>query len=1248
MTSDLPPYFNETLALQSLLSSSRDLIYFLDADGRYQHVSRAGALALGLTPDQMVGRTWKEVGLPPEREKEFAVERAEVLGRGLTARRQVRFTLGGQERLFDFSVSPVLDRDGNAVSVMAVSRDITEQTLIEEMLRQEATFRLAIEQSLAAGVFTVDLSGRLTYVNPAFVRMVGWTAAELVGADPPFPYWPAEDLDEISEARRQMLEGTGPARRELRFQRKSGERFPVLIQITPFQSAKGDVGGWLGLVHDITTDKAVETALRASEQSYRDLADAMPQIVWTGRPDGSMDYLNKRWYDFAGLPPTARVEEGWEAILHPDDGPATLDRWNDTVTKGQPYSIEHRFFDRATGEYRWFLSRALPVRNDDGEIIRWFGTATDIDDQRRAVEELQRREERLVKTNAVIHTVGQVSQRLSAELNVEKLVQTVTDAATQLTGGQFGAFFYNLREDAVDSYTLYAVSGVPRAAFERFPMPRNPEMLGPTFRGGVTLRSEDIRKDPRYGHVDSFPGLGHLPVASYLAVPVVSRSGEVMGALVFGHAAVGIFTEESEQIAVGLASQAAIAIDNARLFESATRATAEIQRGEERYRTLVTATARIVWSASPTGEFVADSASWRAVTGQSQEEWLGRGWLAAVHPADQGRVWSGWTESVAGALPFELEYRLRTRDGSYRWFAARAYPVRDPDGTIREWIGAASDIDDERRSAEAAAFIAEAAALLSSSLAYEATLRSLANLVVPRLADCCAIDMVAEHDIYERVAVAHVDPAEEARFWDAERRRPSPSPLLDPVASVLASAEPLLLEDPAALANLGPDEERRRLVDQLGARSMLIVPMIARGRTLGSISLLFTSSDRRYSRSDLPFLRDLARSAAVAVDNARLYTEAQTANRAKDEFLATLSHELRTPMTAVLGWAQLLRIGGLDEPTFQEAIETIERSSQIQAQLIDDILDVSRINVGKLRLDVGPVDLAAVIEAALDTVRQAARGKSIALVADLDRSIHIVQGDPNRLQQVFWNLLSNAVKFTGRDGEIRVTLDRVEASARVKVSDNGRGITSEFLPHVFEQFRQADSSTTRIFGGLGLGLAIVRQIVELHGGSVSARSEGLDRGACFTVLLPFASSSTEESASATHSDAPAPNLQGLHVLLVEADETHQRLIASMLTRAGAQVRVESSSQNALDGLRHHVPDILVANIAMPDEDGLSLIGRIRNDLRIGEERMPAVAITSFGRLDDRLRILGAGFQNYLVKPVDPADLIEIVRTATGR
>ena len=1130
MTSDPPLHPDQTLALRALLTSSPDLIYFIDADGRYQHVSQQGALALGLTPGEMVGRTWQEVGLPPEREKEFASERAEVLAGGLSVRREVRFGLAGEERVFDFSVSPVFNGEGKAVSVMVVSRDITEQT------------------------------------------------------------------------------------------------------------------------RALSADKAAEAALRTSEQSYHNLADAMPQIVWTARADGTIDYYNQRWYDFTGFPAGSNAPEGWEPILHPDDRQATGDRWHHAVTTGEPYDMEHRFKDRVRGEYRWFLTRALAIRNDQGAVVRWFGTATDIDDQKRVVEELQRREERLVKTNAVIHTVGQVSQRLSAELNLEKLVQTVTDAATQLTGAQFGAFFYNLIEDGNESYSLYAISGVPRVAFERFPMPRNTEIFAPTFRGAVTFRSDDIRKDPRYGHNDPYFGMpaGHLPVASYLAVPVVSRSGEVLGALLFGHAATRIFTEESEQIAVGLASQAAIAIDNARLFESAISSTAEIRRGEERYRTLATATAQIVWSASPAGEFVADSPSWRTVTGQTREEMMGRGWLAAVYPGDQARVWSAWSESIANAAPFEPEYRLRTGDGSYRWFATHAYPVRDPDGTIREWIGAASDIDDKRRSEQGAAFIAEAATLLSSSLAYEPTLRSLANLVVPRLADCCAIDMVAEHDTYERVAVAHVDPAMETPCWDAGGKRLSPSPLYDPVAAVLASGEPLLLEDPAALGSLVANGEYRQLVDQIDARSMLIVPMIARGRTLGSISLLFTSSERRYSRADLPFLRDLARSAAVAVDNARLYTEAQAANRAKDEFLATLSHELRTPMTAVLGWAQLLRVGGLDEATFREAVDTIERSSQIQAQLIDDILDVSRINAGKLHLDVEPVDLATVIEAALDTVRQAARGKAIALRADLTPSVHIVQGDANRLQQVFWNLLSNAVKFTGREGEIRVTLDRIDGSARIIVSDNGRGIAPDFVPHVFEQFRQADSSTTRIFGGLGLGLSIVRQIVELHGGSVSARSEGLDRGAAFTVLLPFSAATMEDSGPPAASATPLPDLHGLRILLVEDDETHQRLIVSVLTRAGARVRVESSAKNALQGLRHDVPDILVSDLSMPDEDGLSLIGKIRTDLKISEERMPAVALTSFGRLHDRLRILGAGFQNYLVKPVDPADLTAVVRVAARR
>jgi len=390
----------------------------------------------------------------------------------------------------------------------------------------------------------------------------------------------------------------------------------------------------------------------------------------------------------------------------------------------------------------------------------------------------------------------------------------------------------------------------------------------------------------------------------------------------------------------------------------------------------------------------------------------------------------------------------------------------------------------------------------------------------------------------------------------------------------------------------------------------------------------------------------------------RAKQQAEEANRMKDEFLATLSHELRTPLNAMLGWAQVLRLGKLDETASARALATIERNARAQAQLIADLLDVSRIITGKLRLDFQPVELPRIIEAVLDSVRPAADAKEIRLDVALDPLASPVLGDADRLQQVIWNLLSNAIKFTPREGAVEVRLRQTGASVEVRVSDNGAGIRPDFLPYVFDRFRQAESTITRSHGGLGLGLSIVRHLVELHGGTVEVQSAGEGKGATFTVLLPVRTAviaecvSPETAAGAAVEmvdpwGAPAL-LRGLHVLVVEDEEDARDLLATALEQHGARVTAVSSVAAALECLDSRPVDVLVSDLAMPDEDGYSLIRRVR--ARPGDRggSVPAAALTAYARAEDRSRVLAAGFQRHVPKPIDPSDLVNVVAALAGR
>lgn len=384
--------------------------------------------------------------------------------------------------------------------------------------------------------------------------------------------------------------------------------------------------------------------------------------------------------------------------------------------------------------------------------------------------------------------------------------------------------------------------------------------------------------------------------------------------------------------------------------------------------------------------------------------------------------------------------------------------------------------------------------------------------------------------------------------------------------------------------------------------------------------------------------------------------EAEAANRMKDEFLATLSHELRTPLNAMLGWTNLLRTRKFDEKTTTRALETIDRNTKSLAQLIEDVLDVSRIITGKLRLNMSLVELVPIIEAAIETVQPAADTKNIQINSMFQSAIGSVWGDANRLQQVFWNLLSNAVKFTPKGGRVEIKLQMIDSRVQVEVGDTGQGIAPEFLPYVFERFRQADSTTTRSYGGLGLGLAIVRHLVELHGGSVRAESLGVGQGATFIVSLPLKAVRLDarklEVKEAVIEEVPeidsGRSLEGLRVLVVDDEPDARELLTTVLEEYGAQVIAVASAEAALEAIKQLQPNVLVSDIGMPQEDGYTLIRKVRALAAKQGGQIPAVALTAYARAEDRTQAILAGFQQHISKPVDPAQLALVVASLAGR
>ncbi|HLV65318.1 MAG TPA: ATP-binding protein [Polyangiaceae bacterium] len=712
--------------------------------------------------------------------------------------------------------------------------------------------------------------------------------------------------------------------------------------------------------------------------------------------------------------------------------------------------------------------------------------------------------------------------------------------------------------------------------------------------------------------------------------------------------------------------------------EQAARAAAEeaearVREGEERYRSLsrrleviIEGVGDAITVQDARGELLFANTAAARLCGFARSEELLRTPFAEIiarfemrdelgNPVDEKAL--PGSRVLAGEAPEDLLVHVREKSSGKTWWSlVRASPVLGSDGRVELVVNILRDVTEGRRLRQHEKLVADATAALSASLDYEQTLTTLARMLVPAFGDWCVVHVLEGGELRD-VSVAHVDP-EKVAMARALQQKYSPDPTQDHgIWSVLRTGQSELHADLSLsmLAEKIRDPERLAILEKLGLTSMMIAPIRVRDTILGTLSIVAAESKRRYDERDLRLLEELGRRAGHAIEQARLYRSAQEsaeraleAGRVKDEFLATVSHELRTPLNAILGWATLLQGRSVDAG-IAKGIDVIYRNAQAQAKIIEDILDVSRIITGKLKLESKPADLVAIARDAMDVVRPSAQAKRIELELDARGEFCPLVADPERLQQVVWNLLSNAVKFTGPNGRVRVEIRQERSNVVLRVSDTGAGIDPSFLPHVFDRFKQADSSTTRRVGGLGLGLALVRHIVELHGGDVSAESEGPGKGATFIVRLPVRALLPRVAVEPTAPSSLPPSerrqrasLNGLRLLVVDDDPDARELLKMVLTHAGAEVETAGSASEGLLALQRFRPHVLVSDIGMPEEDGYSFITRARALAPSQGGGIPSIALTAYTRAEDRTKALAAGFTTHVGKPVNPDDLISAV------
>jgi PAS domain S-box-containing protein len=1097
--------------------------------------------------------------------------------------------------------------DGKPLYATGALADITARKQADRALREKAKLLDLTQDS----VMVCDLNDVITFWNRGANEMYGWTPEEAVGRvshellQTTFP-------KPLNEIKAKLLQ-SGRWEGELVRAHRDGAHLTVASRWTLQTDEDGDVIGILETNNDISKRKGAEEALFRNKQFNQAILDSLGANIAVLNKAGEIIAVNNAWKHYAlqngGSELADAVGINYLEVCRrsreKDADAAKALRGTEDVLNGARPEFQLEYPCHSPDEKRWFLMSVTPLLDKRGGVVV---THTNITERKQIEQALQESEERL-------------------QLAME--------------GGDIGTFDWNIQTNAVIwTEPKKATFGHPSTAshgrYDDWAGQVHPEDL-PACEAGIQKALQDKQRHwqaeyrltaeeisgPRWMHSQ-----GHI---------FYDNRGEPLRMI-------GINMDVTER----------------------KQAEEALRQSEAGLRQLADAMPQIVFTCGPNGKADYANGRWYEYTGVSLEESVGFAWQNTVHPDDRERTLRAWMDAVKTGRLYEIEYRFRRHDGQYRWHLSRAIPIRNADKQIVKWIGTSTDIHDRKQAEaereqllarekaarteaeDAAEWIRRLQAVTDSALG-RLSLDELLHETLPRICelldtDAASILLPSEdgRSLVVRAAVGFEDAALGTRI-----------PIGEGLAGkIAATRSPLIVEDVSTSDVINP-------ILRSHARCVIGAPLVVEGRLIGVVHA-DTIAKRRFTENDVRLLRLAADRIALAIEQTRLYEierqerrQAEEANRMKDEFLALVSHELRSPLTAILGYARLLGYGPLDAQMVKKAVEVIERSGRAQTQLIEDLLDTARIISGKLRIDIGPVDLVTVIASAVQTISPAADAKGIRIQTDLNANVGQITGDSARLQQVIWNLLSNAVKFTPSGGRVDVRLERMDPHICITVSDTGKGIPPDFLPYMFDRFRQADASSTRRYGGLGLGLALVKYLVELHGGTVEAFSGGEGKGATFKVLLPVRAvlEPLESEDALALAEPEKATLAGIRVLVVDDEDDARELVKAVIAKYGADVVAAKSAAEAFALITtppDQLPDVLVTDLGLPDEDGYSLLRRLREWERERGIFIPAVALTAYGRFEDRMRALKAGFQMHVSKPVEPDELAVVIASVAGR
>jgi PAS domain S-box-containing protein len=973
-------------------------------------------------------------------------------------------------------------------------------------------------------------------------------------------------------------------------ERHDGSRIIVLVNVVPFRDSQGAIIGAISCWRDITQRKRIEEALRSSEAKFSTAFDHSPlALTVTTLKDGRLIEVNSAFERLSGY-------SREEALGHT---PEELRLWIDLEQKAEGLKhlrlgdhippAEARFRTRSGEERIGIISAALVEINSQPCVL---SSAIDITERKQAEKALNASEERY---RAFVEQSSEAIWRF--ELDPPVPVGLSPDE-------QIEAFYRNAYLAECNDVMA-----------QMYGFQRTEEILG--IRLGDIMPQTD---EANIAYLQAFIQEGYRLTEA--ESHEIDRSGNPR---YFLNNLIGIIEDGNLLRAWGTQ----LDITERKQQEEALR------ESEARYRQLADAMPQLVWTSNSDG--AVDYYNFRAseydgIVRDENGDWS---WQPVVHPDDLPLTVSAWQSAVQSGQVYECEHRVRVIDGSFRWHLSRAFPVRDAEGKVVKWFGTATDVHAGKQSEQA---LRESEQLLQNSIDALTSHIAILDHTGTIIKVNASWRKFAEYNEYHGhnygLGTKYIE-ACMPKEQDPEGCEAHGLEAANGIRDILSQVrETFSLEYPCH----SPLEQRWFImrVTRFGAGENLRVVVAHEDITA-----------RKVAEMEREKLLQSAQEARAT---------AEAANRLKDEFLATVSHELRTPLNAILGWATIVRGGEFSPQEIERALEIIERSARNQNQIISDILEVSRIITGKLHLDVTATPLVPIIHSAIDTMRPALEAKHILVKTDYGTNAGLVMGDVNRLQQIFWNLLVNAVKFTPEGGRIEVKLVCVDNLAEVSFSDNGNGIEPDFLPFVFDRFRQGDGSISRKHGGLGLGLSIVRHLIELHGGSVAVASEGVGKGATFTVKLPLLSDRAKadvgkaaeaQSASEAERYAVKQVLSGVRVLVVDDEPEACEMVKLMLSQFGATVVTAVSALEALQKINDEQTDILVCDIGMPEKDGYFLIRQVRALPVETIRKIPAIALTAYARREDSERALREGYQLHLPKPVEAADLVKAIAELVG-